>query len=549
MECAIGGSSIGSWEFGTASQGNEKQTVYHTSNEGGVMCCGTPEIRSVQQLQVKTFDWATKQYVAGGASSFSLVGDTNFGIGQANNVVVMKGRDITPLAIGGSTYNVAIKYNGAPASASQLRYDFATAPQPPEHARTSCKLAMPKDSAAQSLVATAAASWPVRAEAQNQFVWLGGRWKNDRWEWDDGTPITGYTNWASGQPDTTSSAGATDTWLCMDRFTGKWHDCYGSSGPLIPLSTTRITQSNLQPCIGKCDRQSHCGTGLFCYKRKYDENVPGCTGIGGGSNWGYCYDPNANLGAMCEIEESPAKAPTWIHTPATMGDTEFNGIVRNSKHKIIRRVCPSCKNSHKDIYYKRLTSFDTFDYAEHMFNTWHSASHTNNQIHVDYNIFSTLETALADRGHSSASWRYNGRSYNGYAFPGYESGPVKAVSSQWASKTHGGQSVEFYVLDDAGYRDQAKVGLVHYYDFRGTASDLIGGAHALLQGGATFGSQGGDSYIELNGNAQYLTLPAESISDTMIGLYSYTVTMTIEPAVAKTSYLFDIMTNNLKDRM
>jgi hypothetical protein len=485
MECAIGGSNFGNWELDAARPSEEKLTVYHTGDDGGVMCCGTPEIRSAQQLKVKAFDWDTMKYVTpAGKSSFSMIGDTNFGIGQENNIVVMKGRDLAPAVTGITEYDVAIKLNGAIGQTSQ-RYDYATVAQPPEVARQSCKLAMPKDSGQQILVAAAAAAWPVKAEAQNQFVWLGGRWKNNRWEWDDGIPITGYTNWAAGQPDTTSSTVGTGAWLCMDRYTGEWHDCYGPPGALTPL------------------------------------------------------------GAMCEIEASTAKSPTWIHTPTTIEDGEFNKIVWDSKYKIIRRVCLSCSNSHKDIYYKRITMLDTFNYAEIMFNTWWRS---NNENRVDFNLFSTLEEALADNGHSGTCWRYVNYDNAGVAFP-YNAGPIGAVESQWNSRTRGGKAAEFYVLDDAGNRDRTKNSLVHYYDFDGTANDIVGGAHGFLHGGATFGSNGGDSYLELSGDMQYLTLPAEKIADTMMRLHGYTITMTIEPAAAKTTYLFDFSSNNLRDRM
>ena len=300
-----------------------------------------------------------------------------------------------------------------------------------------------------------------------------------------------------------------------------------------------------RPARASVTRDSQCAAGLKCLQRSYDESIPGCTGPGGGPTWDYCYDPNGNLGAMCEIEASTAKSPTWIHTPTTIDDGEFNKIVWNSKYKIIRRVCPSCSKSHKDIYYKRITMLDTFDYAEAMFNTWWKS---NNENRVDFNLFSTLEEALADDGHSGTCWRYVNYDYAGVAFP-YNAGPIRGVGGQWNSRTRGGKAAEFYVLDDAGNRDRTKNSLVHYYDFDGTANDIVGGAHGFLHGGATFGSHGGDSYLELSGNAQYLTLPAEEIADTMRRLHGYTITMTIEPAAAKTTFLFDFTSNNLRDRM
>ena len=80
----------------------------------------------------------------------------------------------------------------------------------------------------------------------------------------------------------------------MDRYTGEWHDCYGPPGALTPLSKTVISRSNLQACIGECDRDSQCAAGLKCLQRSYDESIPGCTGPGGGPTWDYCYDPTSS---------------------------------------------------------------------------------------------------------------------------------------------------------------------------------------------------------------------------------------------------------------
>ena len=50
---------------------------------------------------------------------------------------------------------------------------------------------------------------------------------------------------------------------------------------------------NLKACIGECDSDAQCATGLECFQREKGEKIPGCSGNGGGDNWDYCYDPIA----------------------------------------------------------------------------------------------------------------------------------------------------------------------------------------------------------------------------------------------------------------
>ena len=44
-------------------------------------------------------------------------------------------------------------------------------------------------------------------------------------------------------------------------------------------------EGSLQACIGECDKDEDCATGLLCFQRSNGEDIPGCTGDGGGDNW------------------------------------------------------------------------------------------------------------------------------------------------------------------------------------------------------------------------------------------------------------------------
>ena len=48
---------------------------------------------------------------------------------------------------------------------------------------------------------------------------------------------------------------------------------------------TNTVEGSLQACIGECDKDVDCATGLLCFQRSNGEDIPGCTGNGGGNGW------------------------------------------------------------------------------------------------------------------------------------------------------------------------------------------------------------------------------------------------------------------------
>ena len=48
---------------------------------------------------------------------------------------------------------------------------------------------------------------------------------------------------------------------------------------------TNTVEGSLQACIGECDDDVDCATGLLCFQRSNGEDIPGCTGDGGGDDW------------------------------------------------------------------------------------------------------------------------------------------------------------------------------------------------------------------------------------------------------------------------
>merc|ERR1712179_518721 len=68
-------------------------------------------------------------------------------------------------------------------------------------------------------------------------------------------------------------------------------------------------------------------------------------------------------------------------------DAEFRAML-SSPPFLIRRICDSCKESHKDIYYKRLTELPPateLNFLDLFMNNWRSAP--KNQLNVDFELY------------------------------------------------------------------------------------------------------------------------------------------------------------------
>merc|ERR1719334_471535 len=103
---------------------------------------------------------------------------------------------------------------------------------------------------------------------------------------------------------------------------------------------------------------------------------------------------------------------------------------------ILKRVCPTCSESHKEIYYKRLTmvnSFDLYSYTDNWFSE-------NNILGTDFNLYSTLEDAINDN---------NRWAYCNYDEPNIgmfrDCGPNGGQGWEWTSRVRGGDTAFFYI--------------------------------------------------------------------------------------------------------
>ncbi len=109
----------------------------------------------------------------------------------------------------------------------------------------------------------------------------------------------------------------------------------------------------------------------------------------------------------------------------------FREMVEAQEVQIVRRACPSCKTSHKDIYYRRLTPMPTdFDLLDTLMHNWFSA---NNVLNVDFSLHSTY----LDAYYGTNGWTFCNYDDPGIGFP-RDCGPHERVNFQWNSYTRNG---------------------------------------------------------------------------------------------------------------
>mmetsp|Transcript_24636 Transcript_24636/g.61368 ORF Transcript_24636/g.61368 Transcript_24636/m.61368 type:complete len:138 (+) Transcript_24636:1274-1687(+) len=92
---------------------------------------------------------------------------------------------------------------------------------------------------------------------------------------------------------------------------------------------------------------------------------------------------------------------------------------------IIKWTCPSCTNSHREVYYKRITKRKTFKPYYYMFNNWRSCD---NELNVDFEMYGTYKDALQ----GTNLWTWCSYDDPGIGFP-RDCGPTGQVTEQWNS--------------------------------------------------------------------------------------------------------------------
>ena len=122
---------------------------------------------------------------------------------------------------------------------------------------------------------------------------------------------------------------------------------------------------------------------------------------------------------------------------------KFRSMFEAAKNPIVRRICPSCSPTHRNIYYRRLTPIpDDMDFLDLFMNNWYD---TNNVLNVDFALYSTYDDALLDD--EEARWDFCNFNDAGIGFP-RDCGPFGRKNSNWNSYYRGGANANdhaFYI--------------------------------------------------------------------------------------------------------
>ena len=100
---------------------------------------------------------------------------------------------------------------------------------------------------------------------------------------------------------------------------------------------------------------------------------------------------------------------------------------------VVRRYCESCAETHRDIYYKRLTPLpeaSELNFIDLFLNNWFDT--VGNTFHVDFELYSSKEDADNDAN----AWTYCNFNDGRVGFP-RDCGPTKKINCQWNAYTRG----------------------------------------------------------------------------------------------------------------
>ena len=108
-------------------------------------------------------------------------------------------------------------------------------------------------------------------------------------------------------------------------------------------------------------------------------------------------------------------------------DSELRKYLEESPHSLIMRKCLWCSDSHKEIYYKRITELpppEELDFLDLLMSNWYDSP--KNVLGTDFMLFSSYEDALSGTG----NWTFCNYNVEQVGFP-RDCGPTGAVASNW----------------------------------------------------------------------------------------------------------------------
>eukprot|EP01083_Nonionella_stella_P151549 484387_1 len=229
--------------------------------------------------------------------------------------------------------------------------------------------------------------------------------------------------------------------------------CYADQYATRALSAQMEDIATLQECAALCSAYNYFGVEVgkecWCGNSETDAKQYGvstsCWGDGLGGHWSF---------DLYEITEAPAFEIGLLvgHNPVVypavdIGQTRFNHLFRNSGAYIIRRDCPQCAATHQVIYYKRITNPQSFDVYSNM-KLWLSVD---NELGIDFNLYSTLDDAVADRNawqwcNYDDTWAFNDAGIGAFR----DCGPTERVNHNWCSTGYHGTECRFSIYNPSG---------------------------------------------------------------------------------------------------
>ena len=124
-----------------------------------------------------------------------------------------------------------------------------------------------------------------------------------------------------------------------------------------------------------------------------------------------------------------------------VGEEEFNALFASSKTKIFKFLCTSCPAStHQEIYYKRVTPMKDLNLYENVYTHWKDA---NNQINVDFKLYSSYENAINDQ--NKWSYCYSHPDWVGIGFPA-KCGVTQWTDNNWIGTFNGNPGQQEYSI-------------------------------------------------------------------------------------------------------
>lgn len=139
-----------------------------------------------------------------------------------------------------------------------------------------------------------------------------------------------------------------------------------------------------------------------------------------------------------------ASLPTWVNATDELED-RFNRLFAESRNRIIRRVCPGCVDTHRDIYYRRCSDAEWNAYGN--FHREWSRYHNDMQALApprgDFALYSSYADALSTKN----PWKFCNYDEDNIGFPRNCGPDAEEKTPQWTSmkKWGGRQDTKLYI--------------------------------------------------------------------------------------------------------